>query len=238
MLILKYNNLKKTYEVNFTIISKNIVQITGDFPIKTNGFTLSRENEEDNWDYSAYTTVYREIDGGAQFSNDGSVYIPPEPIPEPDPYVPTYGEILSNKIAELSSICNSMIETGLNINGSHYSYKYDDQVNLDKIFNLVKVTGLPLGYHADEGNCAAHSSEELIDIYMQLAMNQYSQQTYFNQTRAYLISLEESDENKEYVADYQYGTPLEGEYLNNYNYMMSLYQNQIDALAKISKTNE
>lgn len=74
MLNMTYTGRHTTYPINFNLISDNIVELTGDFPICTDGFTLSRPEYEDNWDYSAYTTVYREIDGGAQFSNDGSVY--------------------------------------------------------------------------------------------------------------------------------------------------------------------
>ena len=79
---LQYKKDNSIYEVKFKKINKNVVQISGDFPIQTDGFTLSREEYEDNWDYSAFTTVYKEIENGCQFSNDGSVYV--EPIfPEP-----------------------------------------------------------------------------------------------------------------------------------------------------------
>lgn len=74
MLNINYIGDNATYPINFNLISDNIVELKGDFPIRTDGFTLSRPEHDDNWDYSAYTTVYREIDGGAQFSNDGSVY--------------------------------------------------------------------------------------------------------------------------------------------------------------------
>ena len=104
MLILKYLNTKTPYEVNFLTISENIVEVTGNFPIKTKGFTLSRPTCEDNWDYSGYTTIYRKIENGVQFSNNGSVYITPDPLPElPDipteSYEPTLQEIQENKIA-------------------------------------------------------------------------------------------------------------------------------------------
>lgn len=79
---LKYQNDDSIYEIEFKKISKNIVEITGDFPIQTDGFTLSREKHEDNWDYSAFTTVYKEVENGCQFSNDGSVYVEPI-VPEP-----------------------------------------------------------------------------------------------------------------------------------------------------------
>lgn len=81
-MLLQYLDDSSTYEVEFKKISKNVVQITGDFPVKTTGFTLSRPNMNDDWDYSEYTTVYKEIEGGVQFSNDGSVYVEPViPIP-------------------------------------------------------------------------------------------------------------------------------------------------------------
>ena len=80
------------YPVEFRKISENIIELNGDFPIQTDGFMLSRENMDDKWDYSGFTTVYREIDGGCQFSNDGSVYV------EPTPYEPTLEEIVSTSL--------------------------------------------------------------------------------------------------------------------------------------------
>ena len=79
---LQYKKDNSIYEVKFKKINKNVVQISGDFPIQTDGFTLSREEYEDNWDYSAFTTVYKEIENGCQFSNNGSVYVEPI-VPEP-----------------------------------------------------------------------------------------------------------------------------------------------------------
>lgn len=76
MLELKYIGESISYPVSFRNISDTICQITGDFPVKAGGFTLSRIRKDDAWDYSGYATVFRQIDGGAQFSNDGSVFVP------------------------------------------------------------------------------------------------------------------------------------------------------------------
>lgn len=78
MLELKYINDSAIYQVEFSKISENVCQIKGDIHIKTNGFTLSRMGESDDWSYEAYNTVYREIEGGVQFSNNGSVYVEPK----------------------------------------------------------------------------------------------------------------------------------------------------------------
>ena len=140
MLILKYLNTKTPYEVNFLTISENIVEVTGNFPIKTKGFTLSRPTCEDNWDYSGYTTIYRKIENGVQFSNNGSVYITPDPLPElPDipteSYEPTLQEIQENKINEMHTAQQQAIQNGINVtltNGTneHFTLSDQDQTSL------------------------------------------------------------------------------------------------------------
>lgn len=111
---MKYTGLKTEYEVNFSRLSPHVVQLLGDFPVKARGFSLSREGKEDNWDYSGYTTIYREVEGGIQYSDDGSVYVAPVSPPEPDPYIPTEEELaeqarqqeiaeLAERIAEIDS---------------------------------------------------------------------------------------------------------------------------------------
>lgn len=94
MLELKYLNSTTSYEVDFFCISKNIIEIQGNFPIKNIGFTLSRPDKNDTWNYSDFTTIYRTLENGVQFSNDESIYVEPKPIPElPNipfkPYEPT-----------------------------------------------------------------------------------------------------------------------------------------------------
>lgn len=238
---------KKIYNGDFFQIGNNQVRLIfhDDIPsleVLLSGFNLVNEHnsivQTPREDYKYLYRTYEDEPNKVELCNDDIPWVaPPEakPVPDPEPYVPTYEEVLSNKIAELSYICKNTIESGIEVDGVRYSYGYDDQVNLDEIVDIVKVTGLPLGYHANGQNCEAHTAEVFISLRMQLIMNKYSQQTYFNQTREYLMSLEESNENKEYIANYQYGTPLEGKYLDHYNYMMSLYQAQVEALTQIEK---
>lgn len=81
--ILKYLNDEdnESFEVDAVKVASNLVQITGDYPIRTDGFLLSRKGIDDNWDYTKYTTIYKEIVDGVIFSNDGSV----EPEPNENP---------------------------------------------------------------------------------------------------------------------------------------------------------
>ena len=152
----------------------------------TNGFELLNENNGFvQGNYTAYTTIYRTYEDNnmlIELSCDGSVYVPPVIIvpEEPEPYVPTYDEVLNNKINELSITCEHTIVNGLEINGVQYSYNSKDQTNLKEVFDTVAKSGLPLGYHANNQGCNEYSAEELINIYIQLAKNKYCQQTYFN----------------------------------------------------------
>lgn len=84
MLKMKYIGDRTSYPVEFRTVSANVVELKGNFPIQTSGFFLSRPDHEDNWNYSTYTTVYRENENSAQFSNDGSIYVEPDPVLTPD----------------------------------------------------------------------------------------------------------------------------------------------------------
>jgi hypothetical protein len=92
MLNLQYVGEVKKYEVSFTYIGDNVVQIEGNFPAKTKGFNLTRINHPGTFvgDYTEYKTIYKQVEGGYQFSNNGTTY------PETTPSKPTLEERLSN----------------------------------------------------------------------------------------------------------------------------------------------
>ncbi len=237
---IRFLNNQNVYDgevsVRGNIVALNFSNTLPPQNIITNGFELLNENNGlVQGNYSLYTTVYRTYEDNdmlIELSCDRTVYVPPVIIePEkPEPYIPTYEEILNNKINELSFACQNTIEAGLEINGLHYSYTEKDQINLTDIVNTVKLTGLPIGYHADGHKCTEYSSDELLNIYVQLAMNKYCQQTYFNQSCEYLKSLEKSEINKKIIESYTYGTSLTGKYLETYNNMVSLYNEQVKAI--------
>lgn len=79
MLQMKYAGEEAFYPVSFKNITDNVVQLLGDFPIKKVGFSICKQNGKHLSNYPDHVTVYREIDGGVQFSNDGSVYVAPVP---------------------------------------------------------------------------------------------------------------------------------------------------------------
>lgn len=72
---IQYIKSKEIYEIeSIEQINDNVVQITGDIPIQEYGFMLSDDGVMFDGDYSQYRTIYRKIDGGAQFSNNGNVW--------------------------------------------------------------------------------------------------------------------------------------------------------------------
>ena len=69
MMNFKYIGERVAYQIEFKRISDNIVSIKGKLPVKTKGFTLSRENKNDKWDYSDYTIIHNQLENEIQFSN-------------------------------------------------------------------------------------------------------------------------------------------------------------------------
>lgn len=170
MLNLQYVGEEVKYPVNFKKINKHIVQIKGDFPIKSSGFTLSRIIE-DSWkpDYSGFNTVYCEIEGGVLFSDDGSVYeAPPNPTPEPEPepYVPTLSETKEIKKQEIHTAYKMVKEAGVDIEIStgveHFPVKDE---NITFLFGKqLEVTAGEkelISYQDAQDHCKFYSREDM-----------------------------------------------------------------------------
>ena len=79
MLNLTYVGENIVHKIEFNRLNGHIVSIKGTLPAQNSGFVLSREGKRDNWEYKDYTTIYRELDGEIQFSNDGSIWVKPFP---------------------------------------------------------------------------------------------------------------------------------------------------------------
>lgn len=113
------------YDVILTRINGSAMQITfteGIIPnIVTSGFELLNENNgEIMGNYHGYTTIYRTNEEKAytiELSNNGAIYVEPEPAPIPEPYVHTPEELEAifqqnkrNKIAESKDMLASYLE--------------------------------------------------------------------------------------------------------------------------------
>ena len=182
-------------------MNQHILQITGDFPVKTKGFILSRDGYNDNWDYSKFKTIYRTIEGGAQFSDDGSVYVAPEPpvIPDqvlPDPYIPTLDDIKAEKIASMNTMQQDVIHRGINVtltDGSveHFTLTANDQTSLMGLQTQVAAGQNKIPWHTSDQSehCKYYSNADMALI-VAAAMQYVSYHvTYYRDIRIYINSL-------------------------------------------------
>lgn len=220
MLNMNYLEGNTVYPVEFRTISDNVVELKGDFPILTDGFILSRPGYDDNWDYSAYTTVYYEIDGGAQFSNDGSIYAPPESLPEPDfpsfePYEPTLEEVKAQKIREMNAEQQKIIQNGVEVTFSdgtteRFTLKDQDQMSLMGLQALAQqgINQIPWHEANNAEHCKYYSADDMSRITgAALSFISYHV-TYFRDLRIYINSMSD----KESVQSVTYGMYIPQEY--------------------------
>ena len=222
MLKLKYLDSNKTYDVSFFVVTDNIVEIIGDFPIQTTGFTLSRSECDDNWDYSNFTTIYRKIENGVQFSNDCSVYVAPDPIPElPDINIPiesyeqTLQKIQENKIREMNAAQQQAIQNGIIVTltdgtNEHFNLGIYDQISLMGLQKKVDVGIDQIEWHtSDQAEHCKFYRDKDMEIIASTAIEYVSYHvTYFRDLRIYIRSLSE----KEDVQNVYYGMPIPIEY--------------------------
>lgn len=227
MLDLVYKGEDKIYPITFDRLSDHIVEITGDFPVKTVGFTLSRTGMEDNWNYGGFTTIYREIEGGAQFSDDGTVYVEPEPDPEPEvpdppePYIPTLEEVQEAKVSEMNSEMERVIAYGVPVtltDGTQERFTLTDRDQLSLMGLQVSAAILsaqnseqtPFMWHpADESvHCKFYSEEDMKKISAAGFQYVLYHVTYFRDLRIYIRSLTDKGEVKAIV----YGDKIPEEY--------------------------
>lgn len=224
MLLLQYKNEKVRHTISFKTITRNIIQITGDFPVKTKGFELSRlpediagkkDNEDfwEGWNYLDYTTVYREVEGGVQFSNNGSVYIPPAPKPEPEPYVPTLEEVKAQKLSEIVYMQQATIENGISVTLSNETVEYfslseKNQRFLTALSKEVESGNDKIPFHTASGDCKYFSNADMVLIINAAQNFMTYQETYLSSLTKYVESLED----KESIGNVVYGMYVPKDY--------------------------
>lgn len=130
------------------------------------------------------------------------------------------------KIIELTTACQNIILNGIDYNGKHYTYNYSDQNNISNLVQMAKTTGMDVPYHADGDLCELYSPSEIYAIYIAEEINVTKNTTYLNQLKAYVDTLEETDD----VNNIVYGQELTGEYLKNLNDIMDHSQKIIEVL--------
>lgn len=115
------------------------------------------------------------------------------------------------KLEFISSTCHSIIESGIQVGGDHYSLTTNDQMNLSKLATQAAMAPqLPIFYHADGKLCRQYTPEEILMI-SQLCVNWVTYHTTYNNfVKAYIKSL--SDFEK--ITAFNYGSRIEDDELD------------------------
>ncbi len=219
MLNLKYVGESNLHVVNYNKVNDHVIQITGDFPIKGNGFTLSRIGVDDNWDYKDYNTIYQMIENGCQFSNDGSIYVAPpepEPIPEPEPYVPTLEEIKEQKKSEIRNMYQNAKAIGTDVvlsTGTEHFPLTDEDITflMGKQIELSAGESEMIAYQDANQRCKMYSREDMQTIITSALLYVNYQTTYRNNLCEWVDDCESEDE----INNIYYGMEIPEEHQND-----------------------
>ena len=137
--------------------------------------------------------------------------MPPEPIPEPEPYVPTLEEVREAKVQEMNAVQQAMIQSGVNVtltDGTveHFTLTEHDQTSLVGLQSQVAAGEESIPWHtSNEGeHCKFYSNADMGLIITQAMVWVTWHVTYFRDLRIYIRSLE----TKEEVAAVAYGMEL------------------------------
>ena len=147
-------------------------------------------------------------------------------------------KIYNDKITQLSNSCNDFITRGLSITLSdgetkEFSYSIEDQSNISEMFNAILLGATSYPYHANGEACEMYSAQDIITIYFSLSQLKTSQITYFNQLKQYLSTLKDISD----IQSIEYGQMLEGEYLENYNTLVTQAKEQMMLIISKVSTN-
>ena len=138
--------------------------------------------------------------------------------------------IKAAKIAEISTACNTVIVSGIDLELSagvvHFNLALEDQSNINNLFRVVELGGTEFPYQADDGTCTVYSAQEIAQIYIAAQSHITSQTAYHNALKAYVNSLETSEE----ITAIQYGMTLPDPYATELAGKLAVAQTQMQAI--------
>lgn len=217
MYYIKFLNTEDLLIGNVKRVSEHVMEIHGSEP-NLSGFHLVKKINDSLQvfgKYEDYTTLYRMVDDGFQLSNNGSVYVEPEPTiePEPEPYEPTLEELKQQKISEVSSVCKKTIYSGVDVelptdSTEHFSLKEEDQINLFGKQAQITAGVAQLEYHQDGYPCRYYTVEEMTAIITAAMQFVSYHTTYCNSLYTWINAVTDKDDLKEIT----YGVSIPVEY--------------------------
>lgn len=188
---------------------------------------------------TGYETVYLQEGQTVYLSNDGSVYVPPappDPVPDPEPYVPTLEDIKASKKAEISAICEQVIYSGCDVtltdgNLYHFSLTEKDQLNLFGKQAQMAAGVDQVEYHADGQPCRYYSREDMENIIGSAMWYVSYHTTYCNALNMWIAGCQTVED----VQEIYYGADVPEEYRSE---VLQAYLIQIAEIAEGRENEE
>ncbi|NBH79467.1 hypothetical protein D3Z52_15095 [Clostridiaceae bacterium] len=138
--------------------------------------------------------------------------------------------IRTAKLLEISNVCNAVIVAGIDVQigerTDHFNLALEDQSNINNLFRVVELGGTEFPYQADDGTCTVYSAQEIAQIYIAAQSHITSQTAYHNALKAYVNSLETSEE----ITAIQYGMTLPDPYATELAGKLAVAQTQMQAI--------
>lgn len=136
------------------------------------------------------------------------------------------------KLLEISKACNGAIVAGVNVQigerVDHFNLALEDQSNINNLFRVVELGGTEFPYQADDGTCMVYSAQEIAQIYITAQSHITTQTAYHNALKAYVNSLESSEE----ITEIQYGMDLPDPYATELVGKLAVAQAQMQAIVQ------
>jgi len=145
--------------------------------------------------------------------------------------------IRTAKLLEISKACNAVIVAGIDVQigerTDHFNLALEDQSNINNLLRVVELGGTEFPYQADDGTCTVYSAQEIAQIYIAAQGHITSQTAYHNALKAYVNSLETSEE----ITTIQYGMTLPDPYATELADKLAVAQTQMQAIvARLGET--
>ena len=165
-------------------------------------------------DKEEYDILYEAVEKGEE------VEVQPEqpaheedtPIVDPNEEV-TVDYVKTAKIAEMNSVCNKVIENGIDVmlsdgNIYHFSLTTQDQLNLITLQSMIVAGETSIPYHADGELCRYYSVEDISTVMDSATAHKTFHVTYFNSLKVYINALDNITD----ISAVQYGVNIPEEY--------------------------
>lgn len=210
---IKAKNSEEYIKASIRQIKENVVKVTAEktLPDMSNGFCffLNYGDKHPAGKYEEYTTIFREY-GPAEkaYSNDGSVYVTPEPEPEPpepepeppEPEPPTLEEVQAQKVNEIRAAGYTAMTANVIYEGVQYPYT----AGLRDVAENALTTRKPVTVRDVEEESHELEPNAAKALYVSQEQNRVQAQEYTAQIVAHVQELSDKEE----IGQITYGIEL------------------------------